>query len=69
VKVSVTEHEGCFEVELNPESIEDATLLVRMGLNVTKEVRTSMAYAPKNSTVSYTCVLGKRKQQRWTVEQ
>ena len=61
MKVKVEEFESCFGIDLEPENLEDATFLIRMGINATKEVRSVNACAEKNSGITGYVVLGKRK--------
>ena len=60
MKVELIEHEGCFEIGLKPESMEDVVLLIRFGINATKEVRSIGAYAHQDKTASAWLVVGKR---------
>lgn len=39
MKVTLHEHEGCFEFAMEPERVKEAALLVRFALNCTKEAR------------------------------
>jgi hypothetical protein len=39
MKATISEFEGCFEINLEAEDIKDAAALVRFGLNSTKELR------------------------------
>ncbi len=62
MKATVTEHGACFDVHLEPESMEDMATLVRMGMNATKELRSRETYLFTDHTCSASIVLGKRKQ-------
>jgi hypothetical protein len=60
MKVEVNEYEGCFAIDLEPENLEDAVFLIRMGMNATKEIRTIACYV-STSCISGSVVLAKRK--------
>lgn len=59
MKVELREHEGCFEVFLEPEDMKDAALLVRFGLNATKEVRSVDTTANRDGSFHSYIVIGK----------
>ena len=61
MKVNVNEHGGCFSINLEPETIAEAALLIRLGINGTKEVRSLSAYASGDNTISACVVIGKHK--------
>jgi hypothetical protein len=59
--IQLKEHEGCFAFELTPETTQDAALIVRLGINATKEVRHLSAAVNSDGTFGGTLVLGKHK--------
>lgn len=61
MKADLIEHEGCFEISLTPENMEEQASIVRMGMNAKKEVRSFSASVYKDLHVSGYVVLGKRK--------
>lgn len=65
--VNMQEFGGCFDVELTAETVEEAALLVRFGLNRTKEVRSAEAYATSGQ-ITGSIVLGKRKEAKSRIE-
>lgn len=68
VKVEVREYEGCFGIDLTPETIEEAALLIRLGINGTLELRSLNAAAHSSGRIDASLVIGKRKQQRANVK-
>ena len=61
MKIQMIENAGCFCFHMIAESMEDAAKLVRFGTNVTREVRSTSAFASKDGTFMGSCVLGKHK--------
>lgn len=61
MKITLKEWEGCFGFDLEAESMQDAALLVRMGMNATKEIRHISATANQDGTFHGSLVLGKHK--------
>jgi hypothetical protein len=55
------ELEGCFSVELEAETLEDASWLVRLKTNYTKELRSVSAFVSESGRFSGTIVVGKSK--------
>lgn len=60
MRVELHEYDGCFEISLVAETVEEAAQLVRMGMNTTKELRYQRTYAYQ-SGISADVVLGKSK--------
>ena len=67
MKAELNEYNGCFEIALTPETIEDAAKIIRMAINGTKEVRSVNAYAYSSNAISGAVVIGKRKQSTSTI--
>ena len=68
MKVTVQEHSACFGIELTPETIAEAALLIRLGINATKDVRSVSATAHADGSIYGSVVIGKRKQSRCAVK-
>lgn len=60
MKITIDENHDNFMIRTEAETIQEAALLVRMGINSTKELRYSTAYAT-NDSVFHTLVIGKAK--------
>lgn len=61
MKITLQEFGGCFSVRCVAETLPDANVLVRMGMNATKDVRSVTAYANDDGTFSASIVLGKHR--------
>jgi hypothetical protein len=61
MKATLQEHDGCFSIEFEAESLADAALLVRFGVNRTKEVRHAGTDAHGDGTVTASVVFGKHR--------
>ena len=61
MKVTVNEHQGCFGIDLAPETMAEAALLVRLGVNATAEIRTCSTKAYNDGTFGFDLVLGKHR--------
>ena len=61
MKAELIEHKACFEISLIPETMEDQAVIIRMGMNGKKEVRSFSATVHKDLRVSGYIVSGKRK--------
>jgi len=59
--IKVEEYEGCFGLDLTPETQEDIIVLVRLGINKTKELRGVFVDAYNDKTLSASIVIGKKK--------
>lgn len=59
MKVTFQEFDECFSIDLHAEDLEECALLVRLGLNATKDLRSVTSYAYKD--ISSAIVIGKRK--------
>lgn len=64
MKIEAAEHQNCFLFTLTAESIEDAALLVRFGLNRTKELKYASAQASEEGKFTGDICFGKKK--NWT---
>ena len=62
MKVEFSEDPDGFWLNLEAESVEDVRLLVRYGLNRTKELRYAEVFAPKDGPVVAQVSLGIRKE-------
>lgn len=60
MRATLVDRGDCYELELEPESMEDMAKLVRFALNVRKEVRSVDTYAFNDDTVKAWVMLGKR---------
>ena len=61
MKIQFTEHEGCFEISLTAETMQEAAGLVRFGMNRTNEIRSAGADVYKDGTFGSNVVFGKSK--------
>lgn len=61
MKIEVNEESECFGFDLKPENVEEAALLVRFGLNATKELRCVDTTAYRDGTFTTWIVIGKKK--------
>lgn len=59
MKIRLIEFEGCFAFECEAEDLKDGAVLVRMGANSTKEVRSVRAYASRDGAITAGVVIGK----------
>ncbi len=62
MKIELIEHGQCFEVGFTAETLKEASLLVRLGKNATKEIRAIDAHAHNDGTLTGFIVIGKHKQ-------
>lgn len=64
MKAEVDEYDGCFSIILEAETLAEAAIVVRMGINATKELRCVDALATRNgdNPIYVAIVIGKRKQ-------
>lgn len=65
--IILSEHEGCFSFDCAAESREEAALLVRLGMNSTKEVRSIGATVDRGGGFSAHVVIGKHRKANSTV--
>lgn len=68
VKVTLMEHKECFSIVMDPESVKDAAVLVRLKMNGTKEIRGLYAECYGDGSISGSVVIGKRKQNIFSVK-
>lgn len=61
MKLTFRELEGCFAVEMEAETMQDAILLARFATNRTEKVRHAGAAFNSDGTASGSIVLGKQK--------
>ena len=61
MKVQVTEHDGCFGVCLTAETLPEAALLTRLGMNRTNELRHAHTTASKEGQFEFNLCFGKHK--------
>jgi hypothetical protein len=67
MKSLIKEWDGCFEIILKPETMEEQAQIIRMGMNATKEIRSFSSDINRNLTVGGYIVLGKKKRTRSSV--
>jgi hypothetical protein len=60
MKVTLTEHEGCFDIELVPETMQEVSQCVRFGMNRTA-VRSVNTHVFRDAEVRTNIVFGKSK--------
>lgn len=61
MKATVHEYGGCFSIDLEAETLEDAAFLTRMGLNATRELRSRYACVSGEGKFSTSITFGKAK--------
>ncbi|MGN6555626.1 MAG: hypothetical protein ACTHLW_18110 [Verrucomicrobiota bacterium] len=61
MKAIFLEHEQCFTIEFEAENMQEAALLVRFGMNRTKEIRHASATVTKDGRFDAAIVFGKSK--------
>jgi hypothetical protein len=61
MKITMTEHDGCFSFDMIAETMEDAALLVRFGVNHTKEFRHVGVVANRGGDFQAAVVIAARK--------
>jgi hypothetical protein len=59
--VRVTENGGCFAISLQAETLQDAALLTRLGMNATKDMRYVGTSAYEDGRFEFGIVIGKHK--------
>ena len=59
MKIEFAENDGCFHFSMRAENMADAALLVRFGMNATKEIRHLSASVNADGTFMGGLVLGK----------
>jgi hypothetical protein len=64
MQIKLIEHGNCFSFDLEPESIADAALIIRLKMNAKKEVRGVYASAHRDGHVSGALVIGKVRNER-----
>jgi hypothetical protein len=61
MKITFAEHAGCFAFDLVAETMADAALLTRFGMNRTNEVRSADAFANENGSFHGCLIVAKHK--------
>jgi hypothetical protein len=61
MKISLIEYEGCFSLDFNAETMADAALLTRFGMNRTNEIQTAGTQANRDGTFTGHLILKKSK--------
>lgn len=61
MKININEWDHVFEFDLTPETVAEAALLVRIGMNTTKEVSYISTNANKDGTITSGIALKKVK--------
>ena len=61
MKINLIENDGCFSFRLTAETLVDAALLTRLGMNATKEVRTISTFVNRDGSFESAVVIGKHK--------
>jgi len=64
MKVNFIEYSDDFGIIFEAETVEDASKLVRYGINKTKEIKYSEVFADRDEKVSMQIVIRKKKQSR-----
>lgn len=61
MKAVFEEHDGCFAIHLTAESMEEAAVLVRFGMNRTDSINSCSTMVAKTGEFGTSVVLGKSK--------
>lgn len=61
MKITLTEHDGCFAFDLAAETLPDAALLTRLGMNATKEIRHASTNVSRDGRFEAGVVIAKHK--------
>lgn len=61
MKAVLNEHGACFEIALEPETMDEAATIVRMGMNGTKDMHSVSASVYADKTVRGYLLFGQRK--------
>ncbi len=61
MKVTLNEYEGCFGIDLSAETMLEASQLVRLGMNTTKELKFNKCYVNKDGTFSSSTIIAKHR--------
>jgi hypothetical protein len=61
MKIDLIEYNGCFSLDLIPETVGDAARILRLAKNGIKEVRGINAHALKSDEILCSVVIGKRR--------
>ena len=67
MKITFTEHSGCFAFEMVAETMADAALLTRFGMNRTNEIRSGDTFVNANGSFNASLIVGKCKKAFETV--
>lgn len=65
MKLNLIEHEGCFEVNMEAETLADAAQIVRFGSGALQKINSLGATAYKDGAVSGHLVIAKSK--KWNI--
>ena len=68
MKININEFDGCFGIELVPESIADVSLLIRMKINMAAKPMTLSVDAQRDGVVSGWAVLKKLRTTRSNIK-
>lgn len=63
MKAKLIEHSSCFEILLNPETMEEAAQVIRFGINGKKELVRFSADAHRDFSISGYLLVGKRSRE------
>lgn len=61
MKITFTEHDGCFAIELSAETMPEAAALTRFGMNRTDEIRHATAYVNADGSFNASIVFAKSR--------
>jgi hypothetical protein len=61
MKFELSEHDGCFAINMTAETIQDAATLVRLGMNTTRELRSLSASVNQAGVFEAFAVFAKHK--------
>jgi hypothetical protein len=61
MKITIEEYDGCFSINLQPETLKDAAKIIRLQKNHVKEVSSISSVCRKDLAIYCSVVIGKRK--------
>lgn len=67
MKVTINEYNGCFEISLEPENMEEQSKLIRLGMNRTKVLKSLSTNVWQDLKTNTHIVVGKSKMSSSTI--
>lgn len=69
MNIVLREHEGCFEFDITPNTLEEAAMLTRLTNNATREIRSLTTFTAKSAERNFatSLIIGRRRQSRESI--